>query len=186
MGNVSPVDGIWTPDEGDNLDPEVWSATMAASIEEGIGVRLAKQEARAGAKVSINAPVTVTLAGITFPVTVSSGYEWSYGNYINGMGLTGGILEIQTSGLYLIIGSVICDFVADRTPMNISLNVNASVATSEALETSPTTFASKTLTTTAYLVAGDTVYMRAGTAAGIDEDLPVNGANLNVIMLYAT
>jgi len=185
MSNVN-VDGIATPDEETKVDPVVWSAAMADSISQGLGVRLKKQETRAGAKVSINEPVTVTLAGITFPVTVSTGYEFSYGNYINDMGLSGGVLTVETDGLYLIIGSVITSFVASRTPMNIALCINADIAITEALETTPTTFASKTLVTTAYLAAGDIVYMRGGTAAGIDEDLPVVGAGLNAALLYAT
>ena len=185
MSNVNE-DGIVTPDEGNTLDPVVWSATMADSISQGIGVRLKKQETRAGAKVSIHEPVTVTPAGITFPVAVSEDYEFSYGNYIKDMGLAGGVLSVETDGLYLIIGSVICNFVAGRTPMNIAICVNADIAITEALETAPTTFASKTLVTTAYLLAGDSVYMRAGTAAGIIEDLPVVGAGLNATLLYAT
>jgi len=185
MSNES-ASGIITPDEDSNLDPVVWAAAMAESIEQGMGLRLKKQETRAGAKVSIHEPVTVTPAGITFPVTVSSDYEFSYGNYINDMGLTGGVLSIETDGLYLVIGSVICNFVAGRTPMNIAMYINSDIAITEALETAPTTFASKTLVTTAYLVAGDSVYMRAGTAAGIIEDLPVVGAGLNVALLYAT
>lgn len=185
MGNVN-ADGIWTPDEGDNLDPEVWSATMGDSIMNGIGERLNKQEAKSGAKVSISAPMNITLAGVTFPVTVSTGYEYSYQNYIEDMTLTAGTLQVVTSGLYLIIGSVICDFVAAGTPVNLSLNVNAENVISEALETSPTTWASKTLTTTAFLIAGDSVYFRGQTAAGIAADIPVRGANLNVTILYAT
>src|SRR5437867_3140208 len=117
MANVN-ADGIATPDDANAVDPSIWSAAMADSISNGIGQRLAKQEAKAGAKVSISEPMNITLAGVTFPVGVSTAYEYSYGNYITDLGLGGGVLHINTGGLYFIIGSVICDFVADRTPVN--------------------------------------------------------------------
>lgn len=185
MGNVNEA-GIWTPGEGETVDPEVWSAAMADSIMNGLGERMNKQETKAAGKVSINAPVDVTPDGITFPLAVSTDYAYSYGNYVEGLELESGIIKILTSGVYMVIGSVICDFVENRTPMNISLNFNTDIAISEALETSPTTWASKTLITSGYLIAGDLVYMRAATAAGVQENLPVRGANLNVLMLHAT
>jgi hypothetical protein len=185
MGNTT-ASGIWTPDEHDNLDPEVWSAAMASSIEDGIGGRLAKQEQRVGAKISIDAATTVPSTGIIFPLVVAgNGYAYSFGNFMTGMTLAGGVLSVTTPGLYLLISSIICDFVADRTPMDMIIAVNGQPATSESLETSPTTWASKSMITSEYLNAGDTVYLTAQ-SHGTTDVLPVRGANLNAVMLYAT
>lgn len=185
MGNVT-ASGIWTPDEHDDLNPEVWSAAMASSIEGGIVERLAKQEMQVGAKISIDAAMTVPSTGVIFPLVVADGtYAYSFGNYMTGMTLAGGILSVTTPGLYLIISSVICDFVADRTPMDIIIAVNGQPAVSEALETSPTTWASKSMMTSEYLKAGDTVYLTAQ-SHGTTPNLPVRGANLNAVMLFGT
>lgn len=185
MSNVN-ADGIVTPDEGTTIDPAVWSAAMADSISGGLGHRMANQEMQVGAKISIDAAMTVPNTGIIFPLTVAgNGYGYSFDNYMTGMTLAGGILSVTTPGLYLIISSIICDFVADRTPMDIIIAVNGHAAISEALETSPTTWASKTLMTTARLKAGDTVYLTAQ-SHGTTLVLPVRGANLDVAMMYAT
>lgn len=192
MGNVNDA-GIWTPDEDDNLDPEVWSGTMADSIMNGLGERMVKQETRAGARVSIGAEVSVVRTGaefdpdIYFPLIVTNSYFYSHGNFIDGIELDGGILRITTGGLYLMTCSVIADFVADRSPLDIAIRVNNSDAAVESLETSPTTFASKTLLTMEYLTPGDTVALVARIPEGATTDtIDVVGAHLNVVAFYAT
>lgn len=192
MGNVNAA-AIWTPDEGDILDPEVWSGTMADSIMNGLGERMIKQETRAGARVSISSAVDVVRSGsasdpdIIFPLEVSTSYFYSHGNFIDGIELGGGILAITTAGLYLMTSSVICGFVADRSPLDMAIRVNNVDATVESLETSPNTFASKSLITMEYLVPGDTVALVAGVPeSATTSTIPVLGAHLNVVAFYAT
>jgi hypothetical protein len=98
MGNIT-ASGIWTPDEGDNLDPEVWSAAMAASIENGIGARLTKQEQAVGLKAGIAPGTTVGLsAGIIAPYEISGGEEC----FTQGLTLVGGVATVSVPGLYYI------------------------------------------------------------------------------------
>lgn len=101
MGNVN-VDGIWTPDEGDKLDPDVWSAAMADSISQGLGVRVAKQERFEGAFLNIQDPYTIP-NGVPgdgqapLPFIIGSGSP----AFLNGdMTLVGGVLKVVHSGLY--------------------------------------------------------------------------------------
>lgn len=106
MGNVNAA-GIWTPDEGDNLDPEVWSATMADSIMNGIGERLSRQERFEGAYLNIQDPFTLTAgppghAQVPLPFIVGQNV-----NYIEGdMTLTAGVITVAHDGLYSVNGSI--------------------------------------------------------------------------------
>jgi len=106
MGNIT-ASGIWTPDEGDNLDPEVWSAAMAASIENGIGVRLAAQERFEGCYLNIQDPHNLP-AGV--PGMSQTPLPFLVGqpvNYINGdMTLAGGVVTVKHDGLYSVNGTI--------------------------------------------------------------------------------
>ena len=55
--------GIWFPDKNSNLRHEVNMATMAASIEAGIGVRLTAQESVVGLKV-VGGALTIPEAAV--------------------------------------------------------------------------------------------------------------------------
>jgi hypothetical protein len=98
MGNVN-ADGIWTPDEGDNLDPEVWSAAMGDSIMNGIGERVTRQEQAIGLKAGI-APLT----RVKFENDLIAPFEitGSNGSFVQGMELVGGIAEVSVAGMYFI------------------------------------------------------------------------------------
>lgn len=107
MGNVT-ADGIWTPDEEDNLDPDVWSQQMAESITQGIGRRVARQEKFVGAFLNIANPFTLT-AGEPGHTQVPLPYEVASDVcYVRDMELSNGTLKVPTSGLY----SVSADFTA--------------------------------------------------------------------------
>lgn len=98
MSNVT-ASGIVTPDEGNTLDPEVWSAAMAASIEEGIGVRLTAQEQAIGLKAGI-APLTRVKfeEGVVAPFEITAGT----GSFVQGMTLEGGYASVTVAGMYFI------------------------------------------------------------------------------------
>ena len=183
MGNVTEKDAIWTPDEDDKLDPEVWSAMMADSISQGIGKRVAKQEARAGACISLSAEFSVPSTDTLFPLEVSTGYAYSYANFVEGMTLSAGVLQVVTSGLYLLSSSTLMDF-DDGAPMDMGILTSNGFLTIEALQTSPTTYASKTMVATAYLTEGDTVHFTAKTVE-TGRTLNVIGTHLRATMLYA-
>lgn len=104
MGNVTTGGAeIWTPDENDNLDPEVWSAAMAQSIEDGLGQRVAKQERFEGAFLNIQDPFTMTAGDpghtqVPLPFEVGAGVCYVSGD----MTLNGGYLKVVHPGLYTV------------------------------------------------------------------------------------
>jgi hypothetical protein len=106
VGNVNAA-GIWTPDEDDNLDPEVWSQAMADSIMNGIGERLKRQERYEGAYLNIQDPFTLTAgdpghAQVPLPFIVGQGV-----NYLEGdMTLAGGVLKVAHEGLYQVNATI--------------------------------------------------------------------------------
>jgi hypothetical protein len=109
MSNVN-ADGIVTPDEGNTLDPEVWSAAMADSISEGIGERLARQERYEGAYLNIQDPHTL-VAGP--PGTAQTPLPFAVGTspcYIDGdMTLSGGVITVAHAGLYSVSATIASD-----------------------------------------------------------------------------
>ena len=96
MGNVTVPSGIWTPDEDEAVDPEVWSAGMAQSIEDGLGVRMTAQEAVVGLKASIST-LTYVQNIQPFIAPFTTGEEE---DFVTGMEFTGGVATIITPGIY--------------------------------------------------------------------------------------
>lgn len=100
MGNVT-ASGIWTPGEGDSLDPEVWSAAMAASIENGIGERLSRQERFEGAYLNIQDPFTLTAGDFGHTLAILPFAVGQSVNYVKGnMTASGGVVTVAHDGLY--------------------------------------------------------------------------------------
>ena len=96
MGNVTSDLLVWTPDEDDLAEPDVYLATMAASMEDGLGTRLRKQERVASVLANVNANqnfVKGTPATANFTVNSGIGYN-------NGMTVTGGKIKVTEAGLY--------------------------------------------------------------------------------------
>lgn len=106
MGNVNAA-GIWTPDEGDNLDPTVYLPTMGDSIMNGIGERLSRQERFEGCYLNIQEPYTVVAgppgtAQTPLPFIVGQGV-----NYIDGdMTLAAGVVTVAHAGLYSVSANI--------------------------------------------------------------------------------
>lgn len=100
MGNVNASD-IWTPDESDNLDPEVWSSAMADSIHNGIGVRLNRQEQAIGLKAIIPPGTTLGPTATIAPYQITN----SEISFTQGLELNGGIATVSVAGMYLIAAS---------------------------------------------------------------------------------
>lgn len=110
MSNVT-ASGIVTPDEGNTLDPEVYLAAMAESIEEGIGERLNKQEQAIGLAAGIAIGTTVGFApGIIAPYEILTGEEC----FTQGMTLEGGIVTLTVPGMYFISCSAALETIANE------------------------------------------------------------------------
>ena len=124
MGNIT-ASGIWTPDEGDNLDPEVWSAAMSASIENGIGVRLTRQEQAIGLKASIASGTRVKYStGVIAPYAILGD---GTSNFIQGLTIAGGVVPITIPGMYLITASAALapygSTATDSAPENVDRSI---------------------------------------------------------------
>lgn len=185
MGNVN-ADGIWTPDEDDTLEADVWSPMMAESISQGLGIRMARQEARAGVAASTTGPFSITGAGtiadqgIILPVRATG-----YRNYVTNMELTGGIVKVTRPGLYLIVLTATADF-GDTVPIDLSLWIGTVADVFQPFVSDPEAFANATITSALMLDAGDTIYGRLRVGAGRSDTVQMRGANLRVTLLYAT
>jgi hypothetical protein len=186
MGNVN-ADGIWTPDEDDKLDPDVWSAQMADSISSGLGLRMKRQETRAGVSASVGAPFNITGqgtiedTGIILPVKILPGRR----NYVTNMTLAGGIATVTTPGLYFIVLTVTSGF-SDNVPLDATLFIGTTGDVFQPFVTSPTSYANATLVSALMLDKGDTIYGKLRVGAGRSDTVQIRGANLRATLLYAT
>lgn len=118
MGNVNAA-GIWTPDEGDNLNPEVWSSAMADSIQNGIGDRLTRQEQAIGLKAGIAQDTRVKFQDNVIAPYAILGNGTS--NFNQGMKFDGGVATVEVAGMYLITAAAALSYWGpgpDSTPEN--------------------------------------------------------------------
>jgi hypothetical protein len=177
------ADGIVTPDEEDLDQPDVYLAAMADSISNGIGTRLAAQEKQIGLKASL--PPTFQLnawptpgPGI-LPFAIGADATATYPNthnYIQGVGdFAGGIVTIQTQGIYNIFASVGVEKNAGRS-VAIGVCVNGSVIASAENMASADFYASANVGVPALLMPNDTVYV-LGHSAGGSTAQPIAGDN---------
>ena len=118
MGNINAA-GIWTPDEDDNLDPEVWSAQMGDSIMNGIGERLSRQERFEGCYLNVQDPLTLTAGDpsnnpqVPLPFIVGQGV-----NYVEGdMELNSGVITVKHAGLYSV-NATMAAYIGDESAFN--------------------------------------------------------------------
>lgn len=97
MGNVTADLQIWTPDEADSGEPDIYLATMSASIEDGVGVRLRKQEAFIGVNLGLSSAFVAdgTIRQVPFGILNS----W---NFNEGMTVSGGSVTIPMDGIYQV------------------------------------------------------------------------------------
>lgn len=99
MGQVTTTAQVWTPDAADLNEPDVYLATMSASIEDGLGQRVNKLESFVGTNLSLAS--TFLVAGTTpliAPYVVSQAYNFADGVTNN----PDGSVTILTAGIYQI------------------------------------------------------------------------------------
>jgi hypothetical protein len=183
MGFVND-DAIWTPDEDDTLEPDVWSKQMAESISQGLGVRMAKQETVAGVATAttgfdLTGAGTTSDTGIVLPVK-NTGYR----NYVDNMTLAGGVVTVKVAGLYLIVLTVTADF-APSVPLDLSLYIGTTADVFQPFVTDAAAFSTATITSALMLDVGDTIYGRLRVGAGRSDTVHIQHANLRSTLLYA-
>lgn len=99
MGDMTPKHDVWYPDLTDIDQPNVWAATMAQSIADGIGDRLEKQESFVGVNLSLDSGMLCTSGTPTVvPFKVKQSYNYSEGMTVN----TSGSVTVLTAGMYQV------------------------------------------------------------------------------------
>lgn len=95
---ITNADGIVTPDEDNTNDPEVYLAAMADSISEGIGKRIAAQEAVVGLKSSLDGLTYVqNVQPFIAPYTLAEPTD-----FVEGLEFSGGVATVITPGIYSV------------------------------------------------------------------------------------
>lgn len=117
MGQTN-ADGIWTPDEDDTMEADVWAPMMGESISQGLGKRMALQETRVSTRATTPVPFTVDSrsggpAYVQVPLEIAANTgirfpepDYSGGNHATGIVFEGNYAKIVTPGLYTIIGQI--------------------------------------------------------------------------------
>lgn len=100
MGAYTNPNGVWYPDSTDVGQPNTYLATMAQSIDSGIGARLQKQESNVGGLFNLNANQTLTAS-----TKITVAYTVGPGGYNNGLTISGGIVTLPQKGLYAVFAS---------------------------------------------------------------------------------
>jgi hypothetical protein len=197
MSNINE-DGIATPDEGNTLDPEVWSAAMADSISQGIGARLKKQEEKISLRATTPEPFTITAADpsaayMTIPLTVGGVTnsrapepDFAEGNHAEGIEIEGNRAKILTDGLYTLTGQ--CTFVKVGTPHSWDFygSINGVPFGLPDYGTTGEAFSGGRTSDTRYLTAGDIIALTCGLGTDHVGSLKVQDALLQITLHYAT
>jgi hypothetical protein len=177
MGNVTSDLLVWTPDEDDLAEPDVYLATMSASMEDGLGARLRKQEAFIGTNLSLPSAFTADGTIRQLPFAVVNSY-----NFNDDMTIAGGSVTVPMAGIYTVY--VNCNFLgATTTPgrINTYLYLNGvSIQFSSTFGNVVTTRYSNANIANAYkLAAGDVLSVRV---ASYDANSTVQGASFAVTL----
>jgi len=175
MGSTTSDLLIWTPDENDLAEPDVYLKTMAQSIEDGVGGRLRTQELAIGLKAGYTSAPTLTTTMTNAAVTITT----SNGCFKQGIDISGGVVTIITPGLYLISAAVAVTTATGHTA-KVEVRQGATVLASDEQKSDATFFRAAKVTTIANCAAGDNLTMRIGDAAG-----PISAAS-NLAMTHFT
>lgn len=99
MGQVTASAQVWTPDQADLNEPDVYLATMSASIENGLGQRVNKLESFVGCNLSLTSKVSYsggTVGVVPFVVTQPFNFVDEVTNNPDGS------VQIDVPGIYQV------------------------------------------------------------------------------------
>lgn len=198
MGQTN-ADGIWTPDEDDTMEPDVWAPMMGESISNGLGKRMALQETRVSLRATTPVPFDVVSTdpatpytqvplGISFDAGIRGAEpDFSAGNHATGILIEGNYAKIVTPGLYTINGQVTIysgghpahawDFYAAVSGTLIGIPAYGS--------TNDTGFTSGFVSDTRFLAKDDMISLTVGLGTDHVGGMRVQDALLTVAMSYA-
>jgi len=200
MGNTN-ADGIWTPDEDDTHEPDVWSQMMADSISQGLGKRMKLQETRVSLRATTPEPFMVVStapgdAYATVPLTVGGvtgsrapDPDYAGGNHVNGIDIVGNHAVIVTPGLYSISGQISVLAYDGYAPHSFDFygTINGSIFGLPGYgATNNLSYVGSFVADTRYLAKGDTVGLTIGVGTDHIGGFRVQDALLALSMQYAT
>lgn len=186
MGQVTTNTQVWTPDADDLNEPDVYLATMSASIENGIGTRLALQEKAIGLKVSLGSGGWTIPAGnpasvVPYAVTAFRG------DFNQGFTYSAGTATIVTPGMYFITASIGPNGNTDGGAKGIKIQVEKNGAFIAGNEVSgAANWISAPASAVVNCIAGDTLRAKAGyvnSATGIGTN--DFSSHMSIVMVQA-
>jgi len=197
MGNTN-ADGIWTPDEDDTMEPEVWSAMMGDSISGGLGKRMKLQETQVSLRASAPDPFTVTATGggdayLQVPLTVGGPTgsrapdpDYATGNHANGIEIAGNFAKIVTPGLYTITGQASFTSIGGDHSWDFFGKVNGDVfGLPDYGVTSTLSFVGGRISDTRVLAKDDMISLTVGVGTDHVGSIRIQDCLLTIAMHYA-
>lgn len=168
MGLYTPNSQVWYPTTADTAELNVLMATMASSIEEGVGARLAQQEIAVGLKASIADNGFSIPYGAANAAVIPYGVTASRGDFNNGFTFSGGIATIQTAGMYLVTASLGPAGATNGGGVRIQIIKGSTFIAGNEVAMGSAVWTGTTCTAVLNLVAGDTVHAKGNisTAGG--------------------
>lgn len=149
-------DTVYYPDPDEVDQPNVYLATMAQSISDGIGARLRQQEVAVGLKAGLSSQLLLDNNLQIVPFVVNN----ATANFAQGMTISGGMVTIQTAGMYLVTVSMGLTTVAGDSIVPV-LYKNATPFASSEVPSAIDKYAVGQVTSVINCVPGDTIHARA-------------------------
>lgn len=168
MGAVTPIDKVWYPDETDIDQPNVYMATHAQSIEDGIGARLRQQELAVGLKANLaQSSFVLKTSSAIIPYVVSNGY----GSFQQGLEVSGGIATVETRGMYLVTVSL---GLGTYSGMSVAVELfkNTSKIALNEVPSNPGFWVTASTTCVVSCVPGDTIHAKGRVAGAPSNGVP--------------
>lgn len=154
MGAFTTNTQVWYPDTSDTAKLNTLLSTMASSIENGLGARMTKVETKKSLLATVAAGSSWALANGT-EATIP--YQINSGNYNDGFTLAGGIVTVNTPGLYSIAASGLTNMTSGYADMRLYKNAGVVARTLGASTTAGGGFAPVSVAATMEFAAGDTI-----------------------------
>lgn len=96
----TPKARVWSPDGSEKASFRSLMATMASSIENGLGLRVGKLETFVGCNLSLAAPVTGTTTTTKVSGFAVQSSSVAPGTFNNGMTVSAGVVTVPEDGIY--------------------------------------------------------------------------------------
>lgn len=155
---VTEKNDIFYPDIDDVDQPNVWAATMAQSISEGIGARLQQQEVAIGMKAGIQPGTAIPRDSSIAPFVIMG----NNGGFNAGFDINAGVVTVKVKGLYMIAASVGINPTAltsgnNGRTISITLTKNAAELSGSEIKADTSYYQNASATTIVSCVPGDKI-----------------------------